>query len=279
MIKGYMYYFTDNYDSNIELPIDSDVDQFKETMEYKDLFLKNIEDFKHNFLKPWQYELHDTLTKVIDKTKLTIGIGSGYGEHELLFHLKGYNIIASDIIPGIGNCLKLIGNKFNHCYINILNDNINDIISNELNLTDRNYDILVTGLDFYFTDEVTNYIFQKIYGSLANGSNLIFTLRYRDYYCATYLERIIYIENLINSIKLKKRLVCKERGYRRSENEIVNFAKKCGFICEGVYPTLLGYEMNRSYTLSKISLFKLFGFLGKSYPMFYSATVFKFRKP
>lgn len=50
---------------------------------------------------PWVRELHACYRRVLGGAGRILSIGSGLGEHDVLLHIAGYHITATDLIPDL----------------------------------------------------------------------------------------------------------------------------------------------------------------------------------
>jgi hypothetical protein len=275
MRKGFKYYITENPNVSDVCPIDGDSKSFKDSMGYDaNLEFSCYSDFLKRFFVGGNVDLHNELCKVLDKNILTFGVGSGYGEHEFLLHKKGFNIIASDIIPEIGAPLKKLDNSFTHVTFDIFNDKFIEIAD----IGTKRFDILVSGMDAYFDNDQLRNLFKSLMDGSSADSKLFYVLSYRNYFLAGMIEFFIKLDARLKSLLLGKYIIKKEHGYRRTESEILTIAKSLGWECEKRQPVYLGFEIWRVDFLIRIGLFKVFRYLDRFMPIFYSRTVFCFRK-
>lgn len=280
MFIGHKYSIVEKNDDLQNERIDDTIETFKSTMGYEGLKLQSLKDFYERFDSGGSRDCHQALLSILDKDKLIVGLGSGYGEHEFMLHLKGYNIIASDIVPGMENTFIQIkeGKGFRHITLDALNENIGVVIAKKLGIKSENYDVLVTGMDAYFNETQLSFLFKNMYESSQRDSNLIFVHCYRDYFLAKLLEWFLEFETKVLAYILRKTYVKKEHGYRRSSREIKKIAADCGYICKKSIKIFAGYELYRSYIFRKLGLFKLARMTNKLFPFFHSRTVMLFHK-
>ena len=281
MRKGYKY-ITIDADQDFRDQVDSNIKEFEETMNYHAIAerVKNKEDFLEEFCSsPWVKEFHETLEKVLVKDRKTLGLGSGHGEHELLFYLKKYDITASDIVFDALEPAQDLFPGFPVLFMNILEP----ICDSEWE------DLLITGLDSYFNDEQTEQIFRNCRkllqrGNLDRDRRLIFTLRYNDNWVTTIIDTVILpMESLMKNFFFKitgKNKVSRKKhhGYRRSRKKIIKFAEKEGFEYKQVLYAGHGVECTRSSIFNRMPKF-IDGMraLDKKLHMFNNITVFEFK--
>ena len=129
MIEGYKYASDEKSHEWRTISIDSDSEEFGNTMGYFDISTTTPDFFLENFCSHSNVqELHSIYERFLSKERLTVGIGSGYGEHELLLHLKGFPVIASDIIPGLAQKISILFPGFRGCTIDIFKDDVRDVL-------------------------------------------------------------------------------------------------------------------------------------------------------
>jgi len=232
MIKGYKYFFNNQSKNNIFFKVDSTVKEFNKTMEYEHNDFKDVEEYIHFFChKDWVNLIHQQLKKFVNKNRITLGIGSGFGEHEFLLYQKGYKIIASDVIPDLSFKSNILPEDFKIITIDIFKDNIKVALQKNIGINNiEKFDLLDSGLLFYYNNDDAQIIFQKFYDALPSGCNLILISRYRDYPGAAMLEKLLYFEGCLKSFFKKCGLIIKHHGYRRKDCEIIQMANKAGFV-------------------------------------------------
>jgi hypothetical protein len=230
--------------------------EFGETMEYNERRFTTQKEFLDELCSPgFVGELHEVYQTFFKKDRLIIGIGSGLGEHELLFFLKGYKIISSDVIPDLSRKVSDLFPGFRGLTLDIFSDDIRTKLRTN-NIKETEYDILVCGMYFYFEEQTAQVLFDKLAANLSQGSNLVFTLRYPDSISRKFVEFWLYSEAVMNNKIRRQGIIQKHHGYRRSVNEIRSMAKKSGFILKEIKPAMFGCECIRSRILGKFySLF------------------------
>jgi len=278
MRKGYKYYPAENMPGFGVILQEPPADASEFSKDYETLDLKTSSDFKSYFSSEWIDELHKIYEKYLRKDVVTVGVGSGVGEHELLLSEKGYDVIASDILPELSRKTAGLFPGFRFMTLDIFKDDVLRTLENDCGLKAPEFDILVCGLDFYFDDAKASELFECLAHNVKKGSYLIFTLRYRDYFLAPAVEAYQYFEAFLLSALKRKKVICKKHGYRRTAGEIIKMADAAGFFCERKHIAMYACEWHRSKLGSKILRY-IFKFTDKYiYPLFYSGIVFKFRK-
>jgi hypothetical protein len=280
MITGYKYYLNPRSASDIVLTVDSNVKEFCDTMGYNNDDFKTADEFIEKLCrKDWVVLMHEQLLKYVDKKRMTLGLGSGFGEHEFLLHKKGYNVIASDIVPELNIKTNSIFTEFKVITLDILKDNVKTALQEHMRVKNiEKYDLLDTGLLSYYNNQQALLIFKKFYDNLPAGCNLIFISRYRDYIGASILEKLLYFEGRLKSFIKKEGLIIKQHGYRRTDNEIIEMAQKVGFEFVNSSPVLSGYEVLRSSVLSKLKIYNALKIISSVRPFLNTASIFKFIK-
>lgn len=277
MINGYKYSKNPVSGKWITVPIDHEVAEFAETMGYQDLaYLTRDQFLKKNCSHRWISELHHAYDKALSKEHLTIGIGSGYGEHELLLHLEGYPILASDIIPGLSSQLSTLFPEFQGLTIDIFTDDISEKLKETNKNLGADFDLLVSGLDSYFDSDTTQVLFNNLARNLDNGRILVFTLRYPDSVSRRMIEFCLYSEALVTHLLWGKGIIQKHHGYRKTVKEIIDYADKAGLRIITIEPVMLGCECSRNRILNYFQ--GLCILIDRLIPLFNCAYVLKFEK-
>lgn len=277
MIKGYKYFLNPVSREWFTVPIDHEVAEFAQTMDYHDIHDITQDEFLKRYCsEKWVSELHRAYERGLSKERLTIGIGSGYGEHELLLHLKGYPILASDIIPDLSNKLSTLFPEFRGLTIDIFTNDIHEIVKKVNNYSGMDFDLLVTGLDFYFDSNTTQVLFNKLAQNLAKGAFLVFTLRYPASTSRRIVEFFLYSEAQFNHWVRRKGIIQKHHGYRKSVKEIIAFADSAGFRVLSIEPVMLGCECSRNRILGLFQGVCIL--IDGLIPLFNCAYVLKFEK-
>jgi hypothetical protein len=219
MIKGYKYYTNPKSMDWITVPVDNNIMEFGETMEYNERRFTTQKEFLDELCSPYFVrELHEVYQTFFKKDRLIIGIVSGFGEHELLFFLKGYKIISSDVIPDLSRKVSDLFPGFRGLTLDIFSDDIRTKLRTN-NIKETEYDILVCGMDFYFEEQTAQVLFDKLAANLSQGSNLVFTLRYPDSISRKFVEFWLYSEAVMNNKIRRQGIIQKHHGYRRSVHE------------------------------------------------------------
>lgn len=277
MRNGYKYYINESSKEWKVVPVDHDIQEFSSTMNYE-----KISDMTQNIFldlfcsSKWVNDLHAIYEKFLLKDRLTVGIGSGYGEQELLLHLKGYRVIASDKVPDLSNQLSALFPGFKGMTIDIFKDDIVEKITTFEANNIEPFNMLVVGLDFYFNSNTTQSLFDKLSQNLSDDAFLIFTLRYPDSYVRRLIELMAYMEAKLYYTIKRHGIIQKHHGYRKTVNEIKGYAGNAGFEVISIEPTMFGCECSRSKIFGKVQ--SLCMYIDKIYPLFNCSYVFKMRK-
>lgn len=275
---GYKYHIDDNLRGIGFVSSESEAVTGEFVMDYEALNFKTPSEFHAVFSSGWIEDLNKVYENYVEKSVLTIGVGSGLGEQELFLCEKGYNMIASDVVADLRYKTGKVFPGFRALTLDIFKDNIFKAIEKNYSISDPNFDVFLCGMGFYFDDAKTLELFRRLADNMQEGSHLIFTLRYRDYLLAALMEAYQYCEAYLLSMLKRKKAVCKHHGYRRTADEIMKTAESAGFVCEKRHLAMYGCEWTRSKLGAKI-LRHIFKITDKYvYPLFYSAVVFKFRK-
>ncbi len=143
--------------------------------------------------------------------------------------------------------------------------------------------MLITGLDFYFEDARAARIFTNVRSLLRPRGRLIFTLRYRDSFVTSMIDRIgipclCAVSNLVEYVRRRRyRHGLKLHGYRRSETDIINLAQQAGFRVGRIRHAAFGCELMRlKLEVIAPALYRIVRRADRRLHWFSSATVFEF---
>ena len=220
--------------ATVSLGIDATVDEFATTMGYSPGRYPTRESFLEAHRQRWVLELHDVLRELLDPDRLTLGLGSGEGEHEVLLGLAGYRVIASDIVPGVLDDARMLFPEIQTLELDIFSEQAVDC-----------EDVLITGMDQYFDDAGTGALLRAVRSQLRPDSRLVFTLRYRDSPVTQLVDRIALPAVAAVQRIRGAHLIRKEHGYRRSINEVRTLAGAAGFRVGRVRYAAFGMEFER----------------------------------
>lgn len=255
MIKGYKYYKVKK-SSTFSDQVDKTADDFLKGEAYLTVAPKfvNRDEFLNHFGARWYLELHGVLQQLLVKDRKTLGIASGLGEHELRLFLKGYHIVASDIVEEAVLVTQRLFPDFRMLVFDIFHPK----------LEEKWDDVLITVFAFYFDDQQLRQVFNNIsllFDSSKKENRLIFTLRYRDNIFTRWLDYVVVpleaaVRNLFLRIK-KSPYVYKRKmhGWRRSPKEIIKLAKESNYRVGRILHAGYAMELTRSTLFRKIPFF------------------------
>ena len=283
MRKGYRY-ITVRKDEKFSNSIDSCIDDFSEGMGYQRLVDKFVdrEDFISGFFsyRP-NREFNAALRQLLSKDRAIFGVGSGFGEHEILFHLDGFRITASDIVEFPLKVTSGIFPDFKVRFFDIFGSSLPEACD----------DLLITGLDSYFDDTKVKQLFNNtvvILRKLAGQKQkrLIFVLRYQDNPFTWFIDRLLLpfeaaLKNLCFKL-IRANKICRKKhhGNRRSIREISFFAANSGYKLNRLMFAGFGAELHRSSMLNRFPLLqKIISFCDKFLKVFNSIIIFEFILP
>ena len=214
--------------------VDADVAEYAATMDYRPGRFETREAFLRAHDQRWVRELHEALKELLDPNRVTLGIGSGEGEHEVLLHESGYRVIASDVVPGV---LDDAARLFPGLPTRVLDVFGEDIVECD--------DVLATGVDFYFDDVQALELFRAVRRRLGRGGRFIVVLRYRDNVATSFIDRVglplVAWAQRRRGVQLER----KAHGHRRSTAEIHALAESAGFQVGRVRHAAFGMELER----------------------------------
>lgn len=222
------------YISEARESIDSDVGQYAATMGYEPGRFTTPEDFLRAHDQRWVHEIHNALCELLDRGRTVLSIGSGEGEHDVLLHLAGYDVIATDVVPGVLDDAARLFPGFRTARLDAFSD---DEIACD--------DVLATGMEFYFDDAGLSRLMRAVRRRLEPGGRFVIVQRYRDTPGAWAVDRIA----LPLSAGLRRvrgeRLTRKAHGYRRSIADIERVAAGARFRIGRVRHAAFAMELER----------------------------------
>lgn len=214
--------------------IDRDADQYAATMGYRPGRHASPEDFLAAHDQRWVHELHAALADLLDPQRTVLCIGSGEGEHEVLLHLDGYDVIATDVVPGVlDDAARLFPG---------LKTMTLDAFGEEPVTCD---DVLATGMEFYFDDAELGRLLRAVRARLEPGGRFILVQRYRDTPATWVVDRVALPLTAALRRMRGATLTRKAHGYRRSLGDIEQLARASGFRTGRVRYAAFGMEMER----------------------------------
>jgi hypothetical protein len=255
--------------------------QFAETMGYEvdGRQLMTRDAFHARFEREaWINELHAVLVGWLSPNRRTLGLGSGFGEHELRFALLGYDITASDVLLGPLQLTNGLFPEFRYCRFDVFETESNEAWD----------DILVTGMDSYFDQTRASVLFRRIARLLREGEGsskrLIFVLRYKNN-AATWLidQCLVARATLLNGLRVlfprRPRWIPQAHGFRRSQRDIVDLATAAGFELRRIAHAGFGVELSRLAFLTRLDRLSkgLLTRLDRRLHWFNNCTIFEFR--
>jgi len=230
----------------------------------------SAEEFLGAHASAWVAELHQVLAELLDRARTVLSIGSGECEHELPFVLDGYQILATDLVESAQETQRLFP---------VLRFSRFDVFHPAP--IGRFDDVLVTGLDFYFSDREFAILLCNIRSLLNPGGRLIFTLRYRDNLGTWLIDRLgiplccVLLRGIDRVTKQTSVHMLKPHGFRRSLTEIRQAAMAAGFRIGRIRHAGFGVELTRIYLHRLPALYRLAAAIDRRLHVFNNATVFE----
>jgi len=190
----------------------------------------------------WVRELHEVLRELLDRRRSVISIGSGECEHEIPFVLEGYDILTTDVVDSAAQTRRLFPS---------LRFEMFDVLNpHPIGAFD---DVLMTGLDFYFSDADLSRIIANARSLLRPDGRLLFALRYRDNTATWLIDRVAIpaicaLFRVAQTVGVhKQRRTLKAHGYRRTPREVIRLAASHDFRLGRVRDAGFGVELTRIY--------------------------------
>jgi SAM-dependent methyltransferase len=242
---------------------------------------------KIRFFKKWLFESHEDillnydnfLRKYLNKGDAVLSIASGRCVNELFILEDGFNITCSDMgIPQSNQATKSLFPNYQFYILNIID-----------NPAPRKYDaIICLSLICIFDNNSLERFFQNVYDSLVPGGYLILdSAGSPDNLLSHFLhEYILWFEATLRQLyktvryHRKHKVITEHFGYRRTNQDIIESAAKCGFELSKSEDYAFLFDFKRSGFLRRLinnsSHFeRWFYALGKNIPY---TRMFKFKK-
>ena len=239
---------------------------------------KNKDLFFEKFFKDRYIFYDQCLRKNLSKNDNILSVASGRCVNELRLLNEGYKITCSDLDMHTFLCTNKIFDNFQYFRHDVLNDTI-----------PKNYDsIFSLSLIYLFNQKELDLFFDnmskglKIRGKLiidsAGSEDNVFTFLFHEIFLRFESNLIYFVAKLLGK---KYTLEKREHGYRHSNKEIIESAKKYGLeiICREDFDFLT--EFTRSYFLTRLGIIdnelikKVLKFLGTRIPYI---RMFEFKK-
>ena len=280
MRKWYKYFLAKNSNINVNHERDQNFFDHERSMGgyNENEYYKNKKLFLEKYLVG-RYKLYTTFVRkhLLKKEKI-LSVGSGRCISELLLLNDGYNITCSDMeIPKCYEASKKIFCNYKYQKLNILRDNLDQKFNS----------VICFSLIYSFQKKELGIFFEKIYNSLESNGILIFDPGGSEdnFFSLIYDKICLPMENYLVFLlyKLFGRqyvLFKKHQGYRFTNKEITELAKKNGFelfqIIEGDYQQELYRSILLSFLMRKFPISRsIFEIFGRLIPY---TRIFKFKK-
>lgn len=191
------------------------------------------------------------LMRHLKKNQDVLSVASGRAANELHFIDQGYQITCSDMqLPNSYPQTKVLFPQLRYIVLNILDNDI-----------PKQYDaIICLGLTYLFNDNDFDRFFENVRRNLKIGGSLILgtsgcapnTLSFILHNLFLPLEGLLILFYRTLFTKKKSGLAIKHHGYLRSDDEIMQRAKKQGLTCCDRSSDGFLMEFKRSVVLTKI---------------------------
>ena len=251
--------------------LDRTADDFAKTMGYANAASETRESLLARTREQWVRELHEALAELLEPGRSVLSVGSGLGEHELPFHIAGYDVTASDIYDG---ALEPAAQHFPGFKTRRF-----DLLEPDTSI--RYHDVVITSLDYALDDAQLRRALQNARRVLLPGGRLVFVQRYNDNLATKVIDRLL-VPLMARAVQLKARLtkrgtglVRRQHGYRRSRSEIVALAESSGYRVGRVAYAAFAMELARVGLQAVPPLFALMRRADRRLHVFNSATVFE----
>jgi len=241
-------------------------------------FYKNEKIFFEHYFVGRYVHWDEFLREHLSKDDEILSIASGFCINETKLLKDGFKITCSDLDMQTFYDTKKIFDDLRFIKLNVVNDKPHKI-----------YDVIISlSLIYTFNDEQLDSMFNNVSNGLRIGGKFILDSAgsednylshiINDLYLCVESNLIYYVCKLIMK---KRKLVKKDQGWRRTNQEIINCAQKYGLdiVTTKNYDYLT--EFKRSHILNKLKIFdyylmrKIFSFVGHLVPYI---RMFKFIK-
>ena len=248
--------------------LDSSEEDFAETMHYEGFRFETPEEFIAYCDEPWRREVRDALQDLLSPDRSVLSVGSGLGEHELPFHLEGYDIVASDLLPDALERAAGLFPGFRTMRFDVVDPD-----------QSRRYDdVLAAAMESVFDDDQLRRVLENLRSLLEPGGRLIIGLRYHDNLATRVIDRVLLpLVALAGRLKHGPRLQRREHGFRRRRRELVALAESCGFTLGRVRYAGFAMELTRIDLHRRAPrLFERIRRADRRWRVFNNVTVFEF---
>ena len=214
--------------------IDHDADQYAATMGYAPRRFASRQAFLEAHDARWVRELHAALTDVLSPDRPILSLGSGEGEHEVLLHEAGYDVIASDVVPGVLDEAARLFPRLRTLTLDAFDPW-------PVTCTD----VLATGMEFYFDDARLLDLLETVHERIGPAGHFVLVLRYRDNPATEIIDRVGL--PLVAAVQRRRgaHLTRKAHGYRRSVGDVRALAAQAGFRVGRVRHAAFAMEFER----------------------------------
>ncbi len=214
--------------------VDHAPEEFAATMGYGARRYPSAAAFLDAHDERWVHELHAAYTELLDPARTVLGVGSGEGEHEVLLHLAGYRVVASDVVPGV---------------LDVTTELFPGLGAASFDAFDPSPiacdDVLVGGLDFYFDDAAVGRLLRNLAGVAGPRGRVVLTLRYRANMVTWAIDNAILPVVAALQRRHGRRLERKAHGFRRSVRDIRRLAEPAGLRVGRVLHAAFAMEVAR----------------------------------
>jgi SAM-dependent methyltransferase len=235
---------------------DRSITDFVDTMRYGNRTYATRNAYLEHYSHRWIRELRGAIRTFLSKDRKVLSIGSGECEFEVPLHLEGFQIVGSDVAPAALEQVRRLFPEFRTVVLDILKPD----------LQERFDDVLIPGLDFYFSEDGVRSIFRNAQTLLMPGGRILLVLRYRDNWITRFIDYVgIPLEYLArNARELLRnsgaRYRFKLHGYRRHPRELIALAQQTGLRFRRLLHAGFGMELSRLH-LDRFP--KVFDWLGR----------------
>jgi hypothetical protein len=226
---------------NVRASLDRSAEEFSQRMGYRPNRFATREELLAASEEDWAVELHEVFLELLDPKRATLSVGSGFGEHEVRLVIKGYRVVASEIVVHALDDAARLFPELETRHFDVLDPAPGEHWD----------DVLIASLDYALDDEQLERALDNVRAMLAADGRLILVHRYQDTLGTRLIDRVLAPARAL-AIRTRERftgngirVVRREHGFRRTRRELRGLALRSGFRIGRVRYAGFGFELFR----------------------------------